>query len=82
MSVGRVSRPVFYRAWTTFRCFRNESIPYLCSGSLASNFFGIPRSTRDADFVVQMGDKSVTCLGSHLGPEFAIERQIAFGTIT
>ena len=30
------------------------AIPYMLVGSLASNFHGIPRSTRDADFVVQL----------------------------
>lgn len=35
---------------------------YLITGSFASNFYGIPRSTKDADFVVQTG--------SALGAEF------------
>jgi hypothetical protein len=29
-------------------------IAYMLSGSFASNFYGIPRSTKDADFVVQL----------------------------
>jgi len=29
-------------------------IPFMLVGSLASNFHGIPRSTRDADFVVEL----------------------------
>ena len=30
------------------------SVRYMIVGSLASNFHGIPRSTRDADFVVEL----------------------------
>ena len=30
-------------------------IPYMIVGSLASNFHGIPRSTRDANVVVELG---------------------------
>ena len=29
-------------------------IAYLVSGSFASNYYGIPRSTKDADFIVQL----------------------------
>jgi hypothetical protein len=33
-------------------------IPYFLSGSFASNYYGVPRATQDADFVVavQRGD--------------------------
>ena len=32
-------------------------IPYILVGSLASNLYGIPRSTKDADFSVQERQK-------------------------
>ena len=32
--------------------FDVSGLPYMIVGSLASNFHGIPRSTRDADFVI------------------------------
>jgi hypothetical protein len=59
-----------------------EGIPYLLVGSLSSNYYGIPRSTQDADFVVQLGDKSISCIRKHLAPEFHIDPQVAFETIT
>ena len=35
------------------------NIPYILVGSLSTNYYGIPRSTQDADFVVELGDHSV-----------------------
>lgn len=34
-------------------------VPYMIVGSLASNFHGVPRSTRDADIVVQLSAGSL-----------------------
>ncbi len=36
-----------------------QQIPYMLVGSLASNFYGVARSTKDADFVVELGARSV-----------------------
>lgn len=33
---------------------QNVRIPFMIVGSLATNFHGVPRSTRDADFVIQL----------------------------
>jgi hypothetical protein len=40
------------------------AVPYMIVGSLASNFHGIPRSTRDADpaFVASAEDRIITKL--------------------
>jgi len=59
-----------------------EEIPYLLSGSFASNYYGIPRSTEDADFVVQLGGKSIACLRTHLGPEMKLDPQMSFEMVT
>jgi hypothetical protein len=51
------------------------TIPFMIVGSLASNFHGIPRATRDADFLMQIGPASLTDLAAalplalHLGPQ-------------
>jgi hypothetical protein len=37
-------------------------IPYMLVGSYSSNAFGIARSTQDADFVIEAGDKTLTPL--------------------
>jgi len=59
-----------------------ESIPWLLAGSFSSNYFGIPRSTRDADFVVELQDRSILRLGRHLPDGFHIDPQIEFETVT
>ena len=58
------------------------TIPYMIVGSLASNFHGIPRSTRDADFVVELSPHSLQRLATHLGPGLVLERQGAFEAVT
>jgi hypothetical protein len=58
------------------------AIPYMIVGSLASNFHGVPRSTRDADFVVQLTPDSLQRLGTHLVSGLVLERQGAFEGVT
>ena len=58
------------------------SIPYMLVGSFSTNFHGIPRSTRDADFVVQLQETALQRLFSNLSEEFEPERQVGFETIT
>ena len=58
------------------------AVPYMLVGSLASNFHGIPRSTRDADFVVQLSPDGLQRLAAHLPPGLLLERQAAFEAVT
>lgn len=51
-------------------------------GSLASNFHGIPRSTQDADFVVQLEAGQLTRLEAALPPELRLESQGGFEAVT
>jgi len=57
-------------------------IPHMIVGSLSSNAYGIERSTKDADFVVQLGSIPLRKLLEYLPPGFHIEPQIGFETIT
>ena len=57
-------------------------IPYLLSGSFASNYYGIPRSTRDADFVLQSQRAVSPDLAQQLGEDFILEPQLSFETNT
>ena len=57
-------------------------VPYMIVGSLASNFHGIPRSTRDADFVLQVSLDGLQRLAGCLPPELALEQQSAFEAVT
>lgn len=49
-------------------------IPYMLVGSLSSNVFGVARSTKDADLVVELGSRKVAEICSHLGSEFRLDR--------
>jgi hypothetical protein len=57
-------------------------IAYLLSGSFASNYYGIPRSTRDADFVLQMQHAVGPQLVRWLGEDFVLDAQLSFETNT
>jgi hypothetical protein len=51
-------------------------------GSFSSNVYGQPRSTKDADFVLELGDQSVNAVLAELGQDFVLEPQMSFETIT
>jgi hypothetical protein len=57
-------------------------IPYMVVGSFSSNVYGIPRSTLDADFVIQLGPKTIDQISTRLGPDFVVDRQMSFETAT
>src|SRR5262249_53200468 len=58
------------------------SIPYMLVGSLSSNVYGVERSTHDADFVVQISNRSVRDITNRLGPSFRLDQQSSFETVT
>ena len=57
-------------------------IPYMLVGSLSSNYWGIPRSTQDADFVLDLGSNSLGELTVCLGPQFQMDPQMSFEMVT
>src|SRR5262249_14086556 len=57
-------------------------IPYMVVGSLSSNYYGVARSTKDADFVIQLGETPVPALVARLGSGFQLDPQLSFETIT
>ena len=59
-----------------------ERIPHMLVGSFSSNFYGIPRMTQDADLVIELGDRSATCLARHLPATFHLDPQMEFETVT
>lgn len=60
----------------------HAAIPFMIVGSLASNFHGIPRATRDADFLIQIGSSSISDLAAALPDGLRLEPQVAFETVT
>lgn len=57
-------------------------LPYMAVGSFSTNVYGTPRSTKDADFVVEMGPTSISQLAQELGAAFELDAQMSFETIT
>ena len=60
----------------------SANIPFMLVGGFSSNYHGIPRSTKDADFVVQMNTPLSQNFARKLGPEFEAEEQLSFETNT
>jgi len=59
-----------------------SAIPYMLVGSFSSNLYGVPRSTRDADFVLQLESTPINTLVSLLGPDYRLDPQMSFETVT
>jgi hypothetical protein len=57
-------------------------IPYMLVGGASVSYYGIGRSTKDADFVVELSSHSITDLSRALGPPFWLDPQMSFETIT
>src|SRR6267143_605356 len=57
-------------------------IPYMLVGSFSSNYYGIPRSTKDADFVVELRGAAGEDFLGHLGDDFEADPQLSFETNT
>jgi len=54
---------------------------FMVVGSVATNFYGIPRSTRDADFVIQAAPP-LAALVEHLGTNLRLSAQASFEGVT
>jgi hypothetical protein len=57
-------------------------IPFMIVGSLASNFHGIPRATRDADFVIRLDQARIAEFVRALPADLHLEPQAAFEAVT
>jgi hypothetical protein len=69
-------------ALAVVKALEGAKIPYMVVGSFSSNAYGIPRSTKDADFVVQLGNAPLSGLLKRLPAGFRLDPQIGFETIT
>lgn len=61
---------------------REAHVPYLLVGSFSSNLYGIPRSTKDVDVVIQAKAGAVMDLSVALGDRFEPIDQFRFETNT
>ena len=62
--------------------FEVTTVPYMIVGSLASNFHGVARSTRDADFVVDLVPGALERLARVLPSSLVLESRGAFEAVT
>lgn len=44
---------------TAIAALESCGIPYILVGSFSTNAYGIPRSTQDADFIIELGETSI-----------------------
>ncbi|HRK31356.1 MAG TPA: hypothetical protein PLD59_09780 [Tepidisphaeraceae bacterium] len=57
-------------------------IPYVTVGSFAVNAYIEPRSTKDADFVVEIDQLRIRELVAAIGPDFTFDPQMSFESVT
>jgi hypothetical protein len=64
------------------RTLEKAEVPYMIVGSYSSNFYGIPRSTKDADLVVSLDHEYWEKILSLLPANLALEQQSSFEMVT
>lgn len=69
-------------AFAVIDALEKSLVPYMLVGSHSSNFYGIPRSTRDADFVIELGNRSIVEIEPFLPATYHLSRQVEFETLT
>ena len=57
-------------------------VPFMVSGALASNFYGAPRATQDADIVIDYKQLPLDALTARLQREFDVDPQPGFESVT
>jgi hypothetical protein len=51
-------------------------IPYMVTGSMATNFYAVPRMTRDIDLVIELSERDVDRITRLFQQEFYIDRDM------
>jgi hypothetical protein len=64
------------------RALEDAALPYMIVGSYSSNFYGIPRSTKDADLVINLDQADWKKLSSILPAGLELEQQSGFEMVT
>ncbi len=57
-------------------------LDYMVVGSFSSNRYGVPRATKDADFVLNVANDERTYLFGKLPASFRIDSQVSFEMVT
>jgi len=64
------------------KVFGDLEIPHMLVGSYSSNVYGVPRSTKDADLVVQISSEQMALLQVNLPESLKMEDQSFFEMVT
>lgn len=67
---------------SVIKALEAEETPYMLAGSFASLVYGIPRSTKDVDFVVELEEPRFSRLIKRLDTEFILDPQQYIETST
>lgn len=62
---------------TVIEVLHANEIPYMLVGAISSNAYGYPRSTNDADLVIEYQPGVLKVLGEALGNDFTLDSQIS-----
>jgi len=57
------------------RRLNRAEITYYLTGSMASNYWGIPRTTHDLDFVIQLPPSAVSRMVAAFSPDFFLDEE-------
>ncbi len=57
------------------RRLNRSDLDYMLTGSMVSNYWGIPRTTHDLDFVVQLPPRSIATLAQAFSPDYHLDEQ-------
>lgn len=64
------------------RALDDGEVPYMVVGSYSSNFYGVPRSTKDADLVLHLPSSGWAKLPALLPDAITMEDQMGFEMVT
>jgi hypothetical protein len=56
--------------------FERAGIPYMVTGSMAANFYAVPRMTRDIDFVIELSERDVDRVTGLFQQDYYIDRDM------
>jgi hypothetical protein len=54
----------------------SAGMPYMVTGSIAANFYTVPRMTRDIDIIIEVGEEKIEKLFSLFSNDFYIDRDV------
>ncbi|MFM8953144.1 MAG: hypothetical protein ACKOOF_08825 [Planctomycetaceae bacterium] len=60
----------------------DRGVDHMLVGAYSAIAYGLARATKDADFVVACEPRDMSGIALALGPDFSLERQIEFETLT